>query len=382
MSTSLSAQEFLELAGIETEELLCTLYIPLDSNGVDQKTKKLQLKNSLNRLRSALSARNWQGSKTEKLMSALEGLEGHPLFLDPKAAGLAVLVPTGQPEEMKVMALDFRPEPSVSLGDRYSVAPLLRLFGSSLPRTVLALAKGGLRMLKGTAHHLEPVQLPEEFPKSRDEVIRFEKAAGLDPKHSTQNRTGGNEAQHVRDGGGISPHGEGPKESVDLEFDKRYYRAIGQAMSHMLSQHETILLAGVHEQISLFRKVNPDLPLLLTELTGNFESQPTELFERRALETLAEVERSENALAVAQARELSSDWWTCDSEQAHLAAKAGRIQILFVNSSSLNEPHLEELVLETLRHGGSIRNLDSSELEEACLARFRWSERPDADGVI
>ncbi len=372
MSTSLSAQEFLELAGIETEELLCTLYIPLDSNGIDQKTKKLQLKNALNRLRSALSARNWQGSKTDKLMLALEGLEGHPLFLDPKAAGLAILVPSGQPEAMKVMALDFRPQESVSLGDRYSVAPLLRLFGSSLPRTVLALAENGLRMLRGNAHHLEPVPLPEDFPHNRDEVMKYEKASGLDPKHSTQHRTGS----------GMAYHGEGPKESVELEFTKRYYRAIGHALSQMLSQHETVLLAGVHESISLFRKVNPDLPLLFSELSGNFESQPTELFERKAIDTLGQVERSENALAVAQTRELSSDWWTCDPGAAHKAAKAGRIQTLFVNGSCLNEPNLEELVLETLRHGGSIRNLEASELEEPCLARFRWSDRADTNGVI
>lgn len=372
MSTSLSAQEFLELAGIETEELMCTLYIPLDSNGIDQKTKKLQLKNALNRLRSALSARNWQGSRADKLMLALEGLEGHELFLDPKTAGLAILVPSGQPEQMKVMALDFRPQESVSLGDRYSVAPLLRLFGSSLPRTVLALAEGGLRMLKGTAHRLDPVQLSEEFPRNRDEVIKYEKASGLDPKHSTQHRAGG----------GMSYHGEGPKESVELEFSKRYYRAIGHALSHMLSQHETILLAGVHEQISLFRKVNPDLPLLFAELSGNFESQPTELFERKALELLAEVERSENALAVTQTRELSDDWWTTDPEAAHTAAKAGRIHMLFVNGSCLAEPHLEELVLEVLKHGGTIRNLEESELDSACLARFRWSERPNANSVI
>lgn len=240
----------------------------------------------------------------------------------------------------------------ISLGDHYTVAPLLRLFGSSTPRLVLSLAEGGLRLLRGTAHHLEPVPLPESFPKNRAEVMEFEKAAGLDPKHSTQ----------FRSSPGMAYHGEGPKETVEMEFTKRYYREIGEALSNTLDRDETILLAGVHERIALFRKVNPDLPVLFTELAGNHESQATESFIAEALATLAEVERSENRLAVTQTRELGSAWWSTDNELCLQAAREGRVHGLFVNVSSLGEPGIEELVLEVLRHGGSVRPLQSEEL--------------------
>lgn len=367
MPSTLSPQEFIELAETETNELLCSLYFPLDPAGVDQRTKKLQLKNAINRLKAGLTAKNWPNQQSDQLATSLESLETHENFLSQASAGLAVLVPAGQPEDMKVLALDFRPEESLTLGDHYSIAPLLRLFGS-MPRTVLALAEGGLRMMRGTAQYLEAVPLPESFPKNRDEVMKYEQATGLDGKDSTQHRVGS----------GMSYHGEGPKETVELEFSKRYYRDIGHALAEILSEHETVLLAGVHEQIALFRKVNPELPLLFSELAGNFESQPLEQFQAKAQAILGDVERSENLLAVAQTKEMGCDWWSTDLKLAQEAAQASRVHLLFVNIASLGEPATEQLVLEVLKHGGLVRTLDSDQLESACLARFRWVASTDA----
>jgi hypothetical protein len=369
MPSTLSPQEFIELAGTGTDELLCSLYFPLDPAGVDQRAKKLQLKNAINRLKAGLTARDWPHQKSEQLATSLELLEHHESFLSQASAGLAVLVPAGQPEALKVLALDFRPEESLTLGEHYSIAPLLRLFGSSLPRTVLALADGGLRMMRGTAQYLESVALPESFPQNRDEVMKFEQASGLEGKDSTQHRVGS----------GMSYHGEGPKETVDLEISKRYYRDIGQALTEILSEHETVLLAGVHEQIALFRKVNPELPLLFSELAGNFESQPLEQLQAKAQTILGDVERSENLMAVAQTKEMGCEWWSTDPRLAQEAAQASRVHLLFVNVASLGEPATEELVLEVLKHGGLVRTLDNDQLESACLARFRWAASADSD---
>lgn len=372
MPSTLSPQEFMELAELETQEPLLSLYFPLDPSGVDLRAKKLQLKNILNHVRSSLESRKCPEAKSKAMLEALEGLERNQHFLNPLNAGLAVLASLSHPQAMKVLALDFRPEESVTLADRYSLAPLMRLFGSSLPRTVLAISEGGLRMLKGTAQHLAPVELPENFPKDRDEVTRFERASGLDPRDSTQHRSGG----------GMSYHGEGPKESVKLEFTKRYYRAIGEALAGMLSEHETVLLAGVHEQLTLFRRLNPELPLLPAELTGNFETQPTEHFEHRALSVLQEVEQAENRLAVAKVKELGQDWWTTDFGPALKAACDGKVHLMYVNEASLGDSKLEELALEVLRHGGTLRALDADQLDSPFLARFRWSDSSRSESNV
>lgn len=368
MLSTLSPQEFVDLAQTQTKELLCSLYFPLESSGVDLRAKKLQLKNAINQLRAALEGMNGRAPDSGGILRALEGLESHPHFLNPASQGLAVLAPCSRPEAMKVLALDFAPQPAVSLGDHYMVSPLLRLFGSSRPRTVLALAENGLRMLKGTSHQLDPVALPDSFPTSRDEVIKFEKATGLDPKHSTQHRSGR----------GMAYHGEGPKETVEAEFTKRYYREIGQALHGMLDEQETILLAGVHERVALFRKVNPDLPLLFAELTGNYEAESVEALRAKALAVLSEVERNEVRLEIAETRELGLDWWSTNLDPCQEAARAGKVHTLFVNVASLTEPRLHELALEVLKHGGAIRTVEADSLETACLTRFRWSDSPSS----
>ncbi len=372
MPSTLSPQEFMELAELETQEPLLSVYFPLDPSGVDLRAKKLQLKNVLNHVRSALESQKYPGAKAKVMLDALEDLEKHHHFLSPANAGIAVLASLSNPQAMKVLALDFRPEESVTLGARYSLTPLMRLFGFSRPRTVLAISEGGLRMLKGTARHLAPMALPESFPKDRDEVMKFEKASGLDPRDSTQHRSGR----------GMSYHGEGPKESVELEFTKRYYRAIGEALADILSEHETVLLAGVREQLALFRRLNPELPILSAELTGNFETQPTEHFEHRALSALAEVEQTENRLAVDEIRELGQDWWTIDLGPALKAARDGRVHQMYVNEASLEDSNLEELALEVLRHGGTLRTLNADQLDSPFLARFRWSNSPGSESNV
>lgn len=365
MLSTLSPQEFVELAETETQQLLCSLYFPLDSSGLDLRAKKLQLKNAVTRVRQALTS--WNGrADTAAVIEALEGLESHEQFLSPASHGLALLVPCSDPQSMKVLGLNFRPEPMVSLGDHYTVAPLLRLFASDRPRTVLALADNSLRLFKGTARQLELVDLPESFPSNREQSMRFERASGLDPKHSTQHRMGP----------GMASHGAGPKESVEAEFSKRYYREIGQALSGTLVEGETILLAGVHDQIALFRRVNADLPLLFSEIAGNYEGQPSEILRDKALAALSEVERAEMRLAVAETRELGSDWWATNIDPCRQAAQAGRVQTLFVNEVSLTEPTMQELVLEVLKHGGAVFSLEREDLDTACLARFRWSDAP------
>jgi hypothetical protein len=379
MPSTLSPQDFMKLAEAETNELLCSLYFPLDSSGVDLTSKRLQLKNAINRLRSALSAKSFEAEKSSKLISSLESLDSHAHFLDPASQGLAVLVPAGRPQAMRVLALSFRPEESLTLGERYAMAPLLRLFGSSQPRTVLAVADGGLRMLRGTAHFLDPVALPDSFPKNRHEITQFDEASGMDRHHSTQRRIGGGDRKASGGAveGGMAYHGEGQKETVELEHTRRYFRAIGEAMAGVLSEHETILLAGVHEQLSAFRRANPELPLLDREMAGNFEPISTETFIEQALHVLQDVERQENQGAVSQTMELAKSWWTTSLGPAEKAAREGRVKQLFVNESSLDLPRLEDLVLEVLRHAGTVRTVPTELLHGPCLARFRWSDAPD-----
>lgn len=368
MTTTLSPEEFLQLAGIENEKLLCSLYLPLEApQSNDLRNRQLQLKNAVGKVRTALSAKSWQNQNAQGLLSFLEGLSSHPHFVDPSTAGLAILASAQSPEQAKVLALNFQPEESVTLGERYMLTPLLKVFGSPRPRTVLALAEGGLRMLRGTAQHLETTPLPATFPKDRDEVTKFEEASGLDPRHSTQHRAGP----------GRSSHGEGPKESVELEFSKRFYRAVGAALGEILEAQETVLLAGVHEQLSLFRKMNPELPLLHPELNGNFETLAEESLREKATAVLAEVERDEDRAAVKETQELSCDWWTSDLEQALAAARQGRVHQLFLNPTSQDDILVEELTLEVLKHKGSVRTSGYlGQAEGVCLAHYRWSESP------
>jgi hypothetical protein len=56
--------------------------------------------------------------------------------------------------------------------------------------------------------------------------------------------------------------------------------------------------------------------------------------------------------------------------------------MLFVNEEALSKPRMEDLVLEVLRHAGTVRMLEPGQIDNCCLARFRWSNDPGTKSPV
>ena len=195
---------------------------------------------------------------------------------------------------------------------------------------ILALAKSGVALVRCAGLHAEPVKLPHGVPETLEEALELEP-----PDHDLQNRsvirgesTG---AMHgVRFGTGSGRE----RQQAHLAD---YYKLVDRGIQEFLQEPEIpLVLAGVKEDVALFRSVSHNPRLIKGEIAGSLavSADLTPVLQLAyALLREAAVERQAAALKDAHERVAPTRFSIHPDEIVH-AAFAGRVAHLFLNQEA------------------------------------------------
>lgn len=349
-----------ELAKKEASNLYLTLCLPLEVEGENPDANRIRYKNLCSNVEEILAEREVAEDVAGAILSNIKELDPEDVFV-PGLQGLAIIVDLDAPSELHLYPLWTAPEMRISLQKNPVTAPILRgnLHHSML---VVCLADNGTRLFRADRGCLKEVMDTDSMPESLAEVIRFEESAGLDGNEHYRNKAGGTDGAH--DGRNMN--------HLESEFQNRYFRLIGEALKEEIKFDEKIVIAAVKEKLDLFRRINPDLPILSEGLSGNWNSAPepelreavVELLGRKRQELIDH--RLETLAGLSPERKLSTE------EDCVKAAKQGRIETLFVDESLLSQD-IDDLIFLTAKTKGQIFMVpESSNWDGTLLAATRW----------
>ncbi len=350
-----------DLAVLDSSQLAVSIYLPLDRSNPE--SNRINLKNAVSQTKTLLKEKSEDDQKTEALLAELAKLSEHDIFAQSLYPGIAILASLENPTDLTIHPLMSPPAMQANVGENPVLTPLIQSQGHQRV-TLLCLADNSLRLLRGHLGALHEEVLGEDFPQDLKEVIRFEESAGLDGNEHYRNKTSSL-------GVGAS-HGEGPTNHIEEEFEKRYFREIGKALTGHLASGEKLLLAGVHEKVVLFRSENSHLPFLAEELHGNFEHIATPKLMQLANQKLEVLSQQSLTKEIDEAKAMSPERRSNKSEELYDSALVGRVERLFLNESGQRMAELEPVALEVLKTGGSVKVVNMPEWDTEILGTYRW----------
>jgi hypothetical protein len=260
----------------------------------------------------------------------------------------------------------------VAVGPAFHVEPLLPLLHADGRFYVLALSQKHVRLLQGTAHSVQDLDLAR-VPQGLAEALRFHDTDEPLLFHTRPNgRHGGWAAIFHGHGVGIDDHKD------DL---LAYFRRVDRGLHEILrTERVPLVLAAVEYLWPIYRAANRYPHLLEAGLPGNPDGLSTEELHRRALELVRPCWRAGQLQAAALYAELFGTGRTSvDVAEVVRAGREGRVEILFVVSGQRvwgrpvtgavhdrEEPGDEDLlnraVADTLRHGGTVYVVAAEEI--------------------
>lgn len=263
------------------------------------------------------------------------------------------------------------------VGDRFTVAPLLPVLGRQGRFFLLALSHEEIRLFRGTARSLEPVDV-EGLPLAAWTTMPRRTAH----VHAVVADRGGHGSRAVF-------HGE---RAADDRKPRalQHFRGADRALREVLQGEDApLVLAGVRYLQSLYRSVNSYPHLVADGIDGSPDRTDGEELHRQAW-ALAEAGLHRRRSAVVERyRALRGTGRTAGTAgDAHDAAVAGRVETLLVDEAACAWPPadggrtvvrvdppagdpepVEPAVLATLRRSGEVVVLPSGEMpEESPLA--------------
>lgn len=352
-----------ELAG-HHEDGTVSLYLPLEAPGSNPDAHRIRIKNVVSMLQDVREEYDLDQKSISSIEKSLLSLNTSDLNDGEATKGLAVFLSLRTPEELKVIPLYEEPKYEARIGKEFYLSGLLHNV-SDQKVMLLCLSDNSLRLFRGENHHLEEISLAQELPSSLEDVIRFEKSAGLDGNESYRNRTGA--------GSMVASHGEAPHQNIEDEFQRRYYREIGEALRNQLKSDEKIVLGAVHEKAELFKEINSDLPIIEDHAQGNFEGLSTEKVLDEFRSILTKAHEQETSKAFEDAMNLSPDRRLNNLEKVIEAAQKGSVENLYIKGQPEDPKLLEKAIHAILETGGQIRRLDPNEEEAEVMATLRWA---------
>lgn len=329
-------------------------------------------------LQQAQRALRAGGMTTEHVATVLEGArefyedvalwerprEGIALFTSPGGAW-CYWVPRAVPE-------------LVTVGDRFTITPLLPMSQLAGSFFVLALSHDDIQLFEGDHVRLDRVVL-DESPLAP--LATMPRRPAVDFRTERGRRAGRTAVLHGRDGG------------EDLVLD--HFRGVDDALRDVVRDERTpVVLAGAGRLQELYREVNSHPGLLASGLAGGPRDWSHGLLHRRAHEIVAAVRWDHGSHECVDDGAVQETGGTIsDPREVYRAADQGRIATMFLSARTArwenvvpesrtvrlgNPPSPTEYpslaAAATLRHGGSVRVVPAARMPGdtpvAAIVRF------------
>ncbi len=300
-----------------------SLYMPTHRAGSQTQEGPVRLKNLLKQAERELFARGLRTRDVRNLLEPAEGLLSDALFWKYQSDGLSLFLSPGTLLFYRV-PLDF--EELVVVNERFHLKPLLPLFTGDGHFYVLALSQNEIRLLEGTRHSVDSVEL-EDMPSGLADVVRLD-----DSGRPLQFHTGSSSSP----GAGRRPaifHGHG-EEPDNKETILRYFRRINQGLREVLKEEQApLVLAGVDYLFPLYHEANTYSYLADEGIAGNPEQTSAPELHQRAWEIVHPWFQKAKQEALARYEQMARNGTRTSKAFGEIvpAAHHGRVELLFVD---------------------------------------------------
>ncbi|ABA23692.1 conserved hypothetical protein [Trichormus variabilis ATCC 29413] len=387
--------KLLSIAELETlakqpREVCVSIFLPTCHAGMDTQQNPIRFKNLIREAEERLIEHGWRSEDAKNLLEPVKELDEYE-FWQHQSNGLAVFRSQDFFQYYSV-PIDFTERVTVS--NHFYLKPLFPLFQSDGHFYILALSHNLIRLLEGTHHHIEEIDLTGVLP-SLEEVLRFEEPERQTPSHTgTPGATGGRSGAS----GGVTVfHGHGAGDEDEKENLSLYFHRVNEALQELLkAEHAPLVLAGVEYLLPIYREANTYPNLVDAGITGNPELLSPEELHTQAWEIVEPLFLQAQQDAINQYRELlGTGKASSQITETIPAACQGRVDKLIValgqqqwgtfdsdtqtiQVHSDAEPNDEELLdfaaTQTILNGGIVYAVESAEMPDGTplAAVFRY----------
>jgi hypothetical protein len=252
----------------------------------------------------------------------------------------------------------------VTVGSHFHLVPYLAAAQAPHDFFVLGINQKRLRLFRYRHGECQELPWPESVPRSLNEAGGFDK-----PDHAQENRhSAGPSVGGMR---GVR-FGTSSDHDSEAEYLRHFFEQVDKGLKPTLGG-APLFLAGVQEEVALYRKTAKQTDILSEECHGNIDRASTD-----------EVARHAAAAAIREYRALSQEALTAlpeitlklagDPEEILKAARDGRVRQIFVAENThmaranvtgiyVGEDMVNAAVVEALRTGAEIFSTPGNEIQ-------------------
>ena len=315
------------LRGADLRELIehpgapaVSVFLPTHRTRAEREQDPIRLRNQLDEAEARLVSDGARRPDVHAMLAPARDLLDSSIFWSYQSDGLAVFLAPGW---SRVLRLPLSLPELVVVGDHFHVKPLLDLLTYDHRFFVLALSQHGVRLLQGSRHDVQEVDLGDA-PMSLAQVLKYD---DLERQHNLHVATRGGT------GARVVFHGHGAGGEVDKALLDRWVRAVDDGVAQFLNgQDAPLVLAGVGYEQAMFRSATRYRHVLGAGIEGNPEQLSAEHLHARAWEIVEPVMAEARKLAAERFQEAAGRGSGAACEVEHVAAEAitSRVEILFV----------------------------------------------------
>lgn len=365
-----------------------SIYLPIHVEPPASEQNPIRLRNLLAKAREILDSNDVPAAETDELFAPFDQMIENPETLLANAETLAFFV---SDDTATSVTLPFRVSATIHVADRFLIKPLVKLRQENPTYTALCLARGEVRVLRGTRTHIERISVPG-MPEEIEDVTRLD-----DPEKSLQHHA--SDTTTVKGGPGSALfaqfHGQGLPSDYERSQIERFLREVGKSLdAHLSGDSDPLLIFGVEQNLGLLKALHEIDNRIVLEKQQDPQNWTDEDVRKEAWKLLQpECEKmlveKLNLLEAARSQDETID----DVSEAALAASTGRLNLVAVavdtekpgtcdaesgkveQSESPGAGDLLDLIAsETITHGGEAIVVESGSLPEgsAVLASKRF----------
>jgi hypothetical protein len=313
-------KEDLKILSEITSDVCISFFLPTHRTGNETEQDPIRFKNLLREVEKRLLEKGIRRPDVENILKPAENLLQKSGFWSHQSDGLAVYI---SPERFQTYRLPISLDELIVISNGFHLKPLLPFFARDGHFYILALSQNQVRLLEGTRHTVDEVNVEEVIP-SMAEAMQFERYY-----NDVQFRTGSSPSQGGESTGMF--HGHDPSDD-DKNRILRWFQKIDDELSTFFSVEQSpVILAGVDYLFPIYKEANSFPHIVEEGISGNPEElSAKELHEKawpviRPIFSKLEEEAQDKYFAVKDNGQTSNA-----IDEIVPAALHGRVDTLFV----------------------------------------------------
>ena len=254
----------------------------------------------------------------------------------------------------------------VVIGEQFFVLPTLLDACLAQEFMILGLSKKVLRLLQFEEGICRAIELPEGMP------AKLEDSQGVE---SSDLKTKNHASSGSMPGGAGAVHFGTTSQNEDSDNHlEHWFGQVDQGLAPIVGKRQLMLL-GPDFEVAAFRRVVKHCTLFEGEIVQGMKDLSMGEIAQMAGERALSAQNAKGVAALEKIREWKvRSAVATDGETANAAAKEGRVQVLCVSDSVVEEDLVNATVIETLSHGGQVMSVREKEMSPgssvAALLRY------------